>query len=201
MEHGLQGLLLVLLKSSGSFHGILLLAFFATKKITCRFFNDCSLPPTPTPHHLSLSAPQTHPNYAISFPLLISTLSSYDSPSPFLFLVVLLVLRQKKKFRESESNMSSTQEAFLDTRPDATLPPPGIEANFNAPNTNGTAIIIVAVIGIFLATFITAVRIYTKGILTRSLGWDDCKDFPLFCLHLSATSLPPKRQRKQGGKV
>lgn len=75
---------------------------------------------------------------------------------------------------------SSDMQAFLDTRPDLTPPPPGIEANFNAPNTNGMAYIIVAVIGIFLATLFTAVRIYTKGILTRSLGWDDRKGPFLF---------------------
>lgn len=84
--------------------------------------------------------------------------------------------------------MALSQQAFLDTRPDPTPPPPGVEANFNAPNTNGTAYIIVAVIGIFFATVFTAVRVYTKGILTRSLGWDDRKDFPfLSCF------LPDKR--------
>ena len=84
----------------------------------------------------------------------------------------------------------SALQAFLDTSPDPVPPPPGIEANFNAPNTNGTAYIIIAVIGIFLATVFTVVRVYTKGILTRSLGWDDCKRHFLFCCLCS----PPKEE-------
>ena len=75
---------------------------------------------------------------------------------------------------------SSAREAFLDSYADPSPPPPGVVANFNDPNTNGTAYIIVAVIGLFLATFFTWVRIYTKGILTRSLGWDDRKGHFLF---------------------
>ena len=69
----------------------------------------------------------------------------------------------------------SELKAFLDTIPDPEPPPPGIIANFDGPNTNGTALIVVAVIGIFIATFFTVVRVYTKSILTRSLGWDDCR--------------------------
>lgn len=78
--------------------------------------------------------------------------------------------------------MSSSLESFLDTRPEPVPPPPGIEADLNAPNTNGTAYIIVAVIGISFATVFAVVRVYTKAILTRSLGWDDCKDFLFFSL-------------------
>lgn len=79
--------------------------------------------------------------------------------------------------------MSSSLESFLDTRPEPLPPPPGIEADLNAPNTNGTAYIIVAVIGIFLATVFAVVRVYTKAILTRSLGWDDRKGHFLFFFH------------------
>lgn len=78
--------------------------------------------------------------------------------------------------------MSESFKAFLDTIPDPLPPPEGIEANYDAPNTNGTTFIIIAVIGILLATLFTAVRIYTKAVLTRSLGWDDCKEFPFFLI-------------------
>lgn len=78
---------------------------------------------------------------------------------------------------------SSAREAFLDSRPDPTPPPPGVVANFDGPNTRGTAYIIIAVIGICLATIFTLVRVYTKGILTRSLGWDDRKGHFLFFSH------------------
>ena len=141
--------------------------------------------------------PQTHHFYSIAFIPLphFDPLLSYDYLSLLLILLLLLLLllvfvllfQQKKENREPESNMSSTMQAFLDSTPDPSPPPPGIEANFNAPNTNGTAIIIVAVIGVFLATVFTAVRIYTKGIMTRSLGWDDCKN-PLFSSSSSSSS-------------
>lgn len=81
--------------------------------------------------------------------------------------------------------MSSSMESFLDTRPEPLPPPPGIEADLNAPNTNGTAYIIVAVIGIFFATVFVVVRLYTKAILTRSLGWDDCNYFLFFFFFLT----------------
>ena len=92
--------------------------------------------------------------------------------------------------------MSNSSNAFLDTFPEPIPPPEGIEANFDAPNTNGTVYIVIAVIGMLLATLFTLVRIYTKAILTRSLGWDDCKASLSFFLTLFLH--PP--QAEDGGR-
>lgn len=56
----------------------------------------------------------------------------------------------------------------------ALQPPPGITPNFINPPTIAPALI--AVNGVFLALMLLAVsiRIYSKGLLLRSLGWDDC---------------------------
>lgn len=53
-------------------------------------------------------------------------------------------------------------------------PPPGVTPNFIDPPTIAPALIVVN--GVFLALMLVAVsiRIYCKGILLRSLGWDDC---------------------------
>ncbi|MCJ1268724.1 hypothetical protein MMC22_008612 [Lobaria immixta] len=52
-------------------------------------------------------------------------------------------------------------------------PPPGVTPNFDAPNPNGTALIVVSIIAIVCTTTVVAARLYTKAFLTRALGWDD----------------------------
>ena len=54
-------------------------------------------------------------------------------------------------------------------------PPPGITANFNAPNVNGTGYIVVTIFGLVFATILTLMRLYTKAFIKRRLGWEDCK--------------------------
>lgn len=56
-------------------------------------------------------------------------------------------------------------------------PPPGVTPNFDAPNPNGTALIVVSIIAIVCTTTVVAARLYTKAFLTRALGWDDCRCF------------------------
>ena len=53
-------------------------------------------------------------------------------------------------------------------------PPPGITPDFNSPNPNGILYIVLSIIGLLLATLFASMRLYTKCILTRSPGWDDC---------------------------
>lgn len=69
--------------------------------------------------------------------------------------------------------MESSTLKFHDTRPDPVPPPPGIEANFNGPNTNGNIFIAVAVTGVLLAAIFSVMRVFTKAVLTRSFGIDD----------------------------
>lgn len=73
--------------------------------------------------------------------------------------------------------MESSSIKFHDTRPDPVPPPPGVEANFDGPNTNGHIFIAVAIIGILLATISSFMRAYTKAVLTRSFGIDDGESF------------------------
>ena len=56
----------------------------------------------------------------------------------------------------------------------ALQPPPGVTPNFVNPPTIAPAL--VTVNAVFLALMIVAVsiRIFSKGVLLRSLGWDDC---------------------------
>ena len=53
-------------------------------------------------------------------------------------------------------------------------PPPGVTPNFVNPHSLATTLI--AVNGVFVALMLIAlsIRIYTKGMILRSLGWDDC---------------------------
>lgn len=60
-------------------------------------------------------------------------------------------------------------------------PPPGEVSNFINPPSIGNAIIIVQVVFLTLMLGFVALRIYTRGFLNRSLGWDDCKHFAEFC--------------------
>lgn len=56
-------------------------------------------------------------------------------------------------------------------------PPDGVNLtpNYYAPNVNGTAYIVVTIIGLILATIMTLIRLYTKAFIKRYWGWDDCK--------------------------
>lgn len=64
-------------------------------------------------------------------------------------------------------------------------PPPGVTSNFINPSSSKNAIIIVNVILVTLMLGFVALRIYTKGFLTRSVAWDDCEHFVKLC-YLSA---------------
>ncbi|MCJ1425996.1 hypothetical protein MMC29_003898 [Sticta canariensis] len=64
--------------------------------------------------------------------------------------------------------------AFLASTYTVADPPPGVTANFDAPNTNGTVFIVVLVLGLIVTTIITAMRLWTKGYLIHTSGWDDC---------------------------
>ncbi|MCJ1262266.1 hypothetical protein MMC22_002136 [Lobaria immixta] len=69
---------------------------------------------------------------------------------------------------------ASTQSTpFLSQTPTAQAPPPGFIRDIYGPNPNGTIHIVVSIIGAALCTSLVAIRIYTKSVLTRALGWDD----------------------------
>lgn len=53
-------------------------------------------------------------------------------------------------------------------------PPPGVTANFNAANPNGSLYVAISIILLSLAIAATGLRMYTKTVLIRALGWDDC---------------------------
>lgn len=69
--------------------------------------------------------------------------------------------------------MSLPPNADLSKIP-AMKPPPGEIPNFVDPPSIGNAIIIVNVVFLALMLGFVTVRVYTKGVLSRSLGWDDC---------------------------
>lgn len=65
--------------------------------------------------------------------------------------------------------------AYRASTPEAWAPPDGVEPNYDGSNPNGTAYIVVTVIGLTVATMTTLTRIYTKAFIKRCLGWDDCE--------------------------
>lgn len=52
--------------------------------------------------------------------------------------------------------------------------PPGVTPDPNASNPNGVFMIFINILAVILCTTITAMRLWTKGVLLRSVGWDDC---------------------------
>ena len=54
-------------------------------------------------------------------------------------------------------------------------PPPGVIPDFEHPASRGYQIVIATAILYPLATFILCLRLYTRAILVRSMGSDDCK--------------------------
>ena len=54
--------------------------------------------------------------------------------------------------------------------------PPGVEVHYeHAPNGRGIGYIVVSILLLLISTIIVALRFYTKIILIRAPGWDDCK--------------------------
>lgn len=64
---------------------------------------------------------------------------------------------------------------YFDLRVLLAKPPLGVIPNFNAPNPNGAAYIALSIIFLSTAIVFTVMRMYTKLVLTRSTGWDDCQ--------------------------
>ena len=54
-------------------------------------------------------------------------------------------------------------------------PPPGVTPNFVNPPTIAPAVIAVNAVLLALMLVAVSIRIYCKGLLLRSLGWDDCQ--------------------------
>lgn len=54
-------------------------------------------------------------------------------------------------------------------------PPPGVIPNLVNPPSLANTVIVVSVVFLTLMLFFVSIRIYTKGVLLRSLGWEDCE--------------------------
>lgn len=54
-------------------------------------------------------------------------------------------------------------------------PPPGVTPNFIDPTSYANALIVVNVVFLVIMLITLTIRIFTKGMLLHSLGWDDCK--------------------------
>jgi hypothetical protein len=54
-------------------------------------------------------------------------------------------------------------------------PPPGVIPNFEHPESQGHRVVITTAILVPLATLVVTLRIYTRGMIVRSIGSDDCK--------------------------
>lgn len=128
---------------------------------------------------------------SMSFAVKIQTYRCNPSSFPnllllfFLFAFFLCFTHQYISHdRRAYNKMDNSSLNFYETRPDPTPPPPGVEPNFNGTNTNGNVFIIVAVVGIVLATISSAMRVYTKALLTRSFGIDDSECFFPFLLSI-----------------
>ena len=54
-------------------------------------------------------------------------------------------------------------------------PPDGEQSNFVNPQSSAKALIILNVVFVSLMLCSVMIRVYTKGVIIRSLGWDDCR--------------------------
>ena len=72
------------------------------------------------------------------------------------------------------TEFTTRNEAFLAATVMPIPPPAGVTPNFDKHNVNGLIFIVISLVMVLLALTFTIIRIYTKAILTRALGWDDC---------------------------
>ena len=66
---------------------------------------------------------------------------------------------------------------FLATRDTADLPvaPPGVTPNYIDPPNSGYALIVACLLTLVMAAIAVAVRVFTKVVILRKTGLDDCK--------------------------
>lgn len=72
------------------------------------------------------------------------------------------------------AEFTTRDAAFLAATLTPPPPPAGVTPNFDKRNINGLILIVISLVMMLLAMTFTIIRIYTKAILTRALGWDDC---------------------------
>jgi hypothetical protein len=58
-------------------------------------------------------------------------------------------------------------------------PPPGLTPNFIGPPSLQHVVLIANIILPIISALFVALRLYTTGLITRSVGVDDCKYFDL----------------------
>lgn len=56
----------------------------------------------------------------------------------------------------------------------ASAPPPGVQSNFDDPANLNTIIYITKRLALTLTTLAVFIRVYTRHVLIRSMGYDDC---------------------------
>ena len=56
-------------------------------------------------------------------------------------------------------------------------PPPGVIPDFVNPPSLAKTLIIVNVIFMVLMVIFVALRVYSKALVIRAMGWDDCEHF------------------------
>lgn len=53
-------------------------------------------------------------------------------------------------------------------------PPPGIKSNFDNPRTLKSSFVAVNATFLSLMVIVVAIRTYSRGVIARAMGWDDC---------------------------
>lgn len=54
--------------------------------------------------------------------------------------------------------------------------PPGVTRDYDTPNVRGITFIVICISFFMISTTFGGIRIYTKAIITRAMGWDDCEN-------------------------
>lgn len=72
-------------------------------------------------------------------------------------------------------NITTDKEAQLWLSQPAGKPPAGVTSNFDNPPNLDTAVFLTVILLNSIAILATAIRIYTKVFLIRSLAHEDCK--------------------------
>ena len=76
----------------------------------------------------------------------------------------------------SAATLASIFKSSMDLSIVPVVPPPlGLVPNFNNPPSRGYEVIITVAICLSAMVPIVSMRIYTRVVISRSLGWDDCE--------------------------
>ena len=126
-------------------------------------------------------------HHTTSINFLRLSLARHLSSSDLRFRIKLCLLSNSMLLSEVQPNTSYTMAGQVPKQMPAMKPPPGVTPNFVNPESLRTYWILMMCMCLTFSTMFVFMRMYTKLVLIKSHGWEDC-ELKTRCIICVATS-------------